>query len=186
VLGTSSGIHGWHAPYFIRRIRTGKNEAICKYLHKNYPELIEDEYFKPHLLSVISIPMKAPDSAIFKDEGPFNLLNRIKLFYEDWIVPGHRKGDNTHNVSATISVKEDEWDTVGEWMWDNRNFYNGLSVLNYNGHSYKQLPFEECDENTYEEMVSHLRALDLTEIVEEEDETNLKDQVACSGGLCEL
>ena len=186
VLGESSGIHGWESKYFIRRLRSGKNEAITRYLTKNHPELIEDEFLKPHLQSVISVPMKAPDNAIFKSEGAISLLERIKHFSNEWIAPGHRKGDNTHNVSATIDIQEHEWDAVREWMWENRNHYNGLAVLPAGGGTHKQLPFEACSKEIYEEMILHLRAVDLTKIQEEEDNTDLKGEVACSGEKCEL
>lgn len=186
VLGQSSGIHGWESPYFIRRIRAGKNEAITQYLSTNHPELVEDEFFKPHLQSVISVPMKSPEHAIFKNEGALNLLERIKLFNREWIAPGHRKGDNTHNVSATIYIGENEWDEVREWMWKNRDCYNGLSVLPEDGGTHKQKPFEECSKETYEEMVKHLKAVDLTKVREEDDNTDLKDQAACAGGVCEI
>ena len=144
-LGTSSGIHAWHNDYYIRRIRVGKNEAIYHYLKNNHPELIEDEYFRPHDTAVISIPQKAPDNAIMRTESPFQLLERVKFITQEWIRPGHRTGSNTHNVSATVSLREHEWEAVGEWMWINREYYNGLSVLPYNGGTYMQAPFEDID-----------------------------------------
>lgn len=186
VLGTSSGIHGWESPFFIRRMRTGKSEAITGYLEKNHPELIEDEFFKPHLQSVISVPMKAPENAIFKNEGAISLLERVKKFSNEWIRPGHRKGDNSHNVSATVYIQDSEWDDVKEWMWKNRDHYNGLAVLPADGGTYKQMPFEACSEETYNEMVSHLQAVDLTKVIEEEDNTDLKGEAACAGGVCEI
>ena len=128
-LGTSSGIHAWHNDYYIRRIRVGKNEAIYTYLSINHPELVEDEYFRPHDTAVISVPQKAPEGSILRHESALDLLSRVKFFYQNWIKPGHRSGQNTHNISATVSIKENEWDEVGKWMWENRKFYNGLSVL---------------------------------------------------------
>ena len=102
-LGTSSGIHAWHNDYYVRRIRVGKNESIYNYLVNNHPELIEDEYFRPHDTAVISIPQKAPEGSILRTESPFDLLNRVKKIATEWVKPGHRKGSNTHNVSATVS-----------------------------------------------------------------------------------
>lgn len=186
VLGSSSGIHGWHAKWYIRRIRVGKNEGIYKYLLENHPELVEDDYFKPYIQAVISVPQKAPDGAIFRDESVFDLLERVKRFNQEWIKPGHRSGVNSHNVSATISIKDDEWDAVGDWMWKNREFYNGLSVLPYDGGTYVQAPFEEITEEKYNELVKHLHSIDLTQVIEEDDETNLNDQAACAGGACEI
>jgi ribonucleoside-diphosphate reductase alpha chain len=186
VLGTSSGIHAWHNEYYIRNIRVGKNEAIYQYLLLNHPELVQDEYFRPHDTAVISAPQSAPEGSILRTESAIDLLERVKWFYQNWIKPGHRSGQNTHNISATVSIKDDEWETVGEWMWENRKFYNGLSVLPFSDHTYVQAPFEDCTKEKYEEMSSHLHSIDLSNVVELSDNTDLKDQVACAGGSCEI
>tara|TARA_R100001443_G_scaffold72179_1_gene80302 strand:+ start:16656 stop:18518 length:1863 start_codon:yes stop_codon:yes gene_type:complete len=186
VLGTSSGIHAWHDNYYMRRIRVGKNEAIYSYLLNNHPELVEDEYFNPEEQAVISIPQKSPEDAITRHESVFDLLERVKNFSIRWVRTGHIDGLNSHNVSATISVKEDEWDDVGDWLWMNRHYYNGLSVLPYDGGTYKQAPFETIDEETYNEMMLTLTKIDLTKIKEEQDDTNLTGELACAGGACEI
>ena len=185
-LGTSSGIHAWHNDFYIRRIRVGKNEAIYSYLAINHPELIEDEYFRPHDTAVISIPQKAPEGAIMRFESPFQLLDRIKKVHLEWVKPGHRSGNNTHNVSATVSLKDDEWDLAGEWMWENRDHYNGLSVLPYNGGTYIQAPFEDCTEETYNTMMKSLHNIDLSQVIELDDNTDLSGELACAGGACEV
>jgi ribonucleoside-diphosphate reductase alpha chain len=185
-LGTSSGIHAWHNDFYIRRIRVGKNESIYKYLIENHPELIEDEYFRPHDTAVISVPQKAPDGAIMRTESPFSLLERIKKIATEWVAPGHRNGSNTHNVSATVSLKENEWEAAGEWMWDNRKHYNGLSVLNYDGGTYTQAPFEDCTEETYNSLMKTLTDVDVSKIIELDDNTDLSGELACAGGACEI
>tara|TARA_R110001592_G_scaffold34699_4_gene119037 strand:- start:4466 stop:6322 length:1857 start_codon:yes stop_codon:yes gene_type:complete len=185
-LGTSSGIHAWHNDYYIRRIRVGKNESIYKHLMEHHPELVEDEFFRAHDTAVISIPQKAPEGAIMRTESPFQLLERVKKVAQEWIRPGHRTGSNTHNVSATISLRNHEWDAAGEWMWDNKNYYNGLAVLPFDGGTYTQAPFEDIDQETYERMMSSLSSIDLSDIIEEEDETDLKGELACAGGSCEV
>ena len=186
VLGTSSGIHAWHNDFYIRRMRLGKNEALYQYLAQNHPELVEDDFFKPDLQAVVSVPQKAPDGAIYRTESAMDLLERTKKFNMEWVKEGHRKGANTNNVSATISVKQDEWDQVGEWMWKNKNTFNGLSVLPYDNGSYTQAPFEDITEDKFKEMESHLNNINLKNIVEMTDETDLKDQAACAGGACEI
>lgn len=186
VVGSSSGIHAWHSKHYVRNIRFGKNEAIYKYLVANHPEIVQDEFFKPHEQAVVGIPVKAPENAIFRTESAIELLERIKRFSLEWVKPGHRKGDNTHNVSATVSIGEYEWDIVGKWMWENRHCYNGLSVLPRNDHSYVQAPFEECSEERFEELYSKLNNIDLTKVIEMNDNTDLSGEVACAGGLCEL
>ncbi len=185
-LGTSSGIHAWHNEYYIRRVRVGKNEAIYTYLAINHPELVEDEVFRPHDTAVISVPQKAPQGSILRHESPFELLERIKKVAQEWIKPGHRTGQNTHNVSATVSLKEEDWELAGEWMWNNRKFYNGLSVLPYNGGTYQQAPFEDCDEAKYNEMMESLSGVDLSKVVELVDNTDLSGELACAGGACEV
>ncbi len=185
-VGTSSGVHAWHSPYYIRRIRVGKNEPIYTYLLINHPDLVKDEFFRPHDTAVIEVPQKAPQGAINRSEPALNLLDRIKKITSEWVKPGHRRGQNTHNVSATVTIKDNEWEEVGKWMWENRSCYNGLSVLPFDGGSYKQAPFEKCTKATYEEMYKKLENVDLTKVVEMEDNTDLKGELACSGGQCEI
>ena len=186
VVGSSSGIHAWHSEYYVRNIRFGKNETIYKYLAANHPEIVQDEFFKPHEQAVVGIPVKAPENAIFRTESAIELLERIKKFSLEWVKPGHRKGDNTHNVSATVSVGGDEWDIVGQWMWENRHCYNGLSVLPRNEHSYVQAPFEECSKERFEELYSKLKNIDLTKVIELSDNTDLSGELACTNGVCEI
>jgi len=185
-LGTSSGIHAWHNDYYIRRVRVGKNEAIYQYLAMYHPELVEDEFFRPHDTAVISVPQKSPEGAILRTESPFQLLDRVKKITQEWVRPGHRTGSNTHNVSATISLKNEDWELAGEWMWENRDFYNGLSVLPYDGGSYIQAPFEDCTKEEYDRLFAKLHTIDLSKVVELQDNTDLSGELACAGGACEI
>jgi ribonucleoside-diphosphate reductase alpha chain len=185
-LGTSSGIHAWHNDYYVRRVRVGKNESIYSYLKDNHSELVEDEYFRPHDTAVIGIPQKAPEGSILRNESPIQLLERVKRVQQEWIKPGHRSGSNAHNVSATVSIREHEWPAVGEWMWENKEYYNGLSVLPYDGGTYIQAPFEDCSKEKYEELMKTLHDVDLSKIVEIDDNTDLSGEAACAGGACEV
>jgi len=186
VLGTSSGIHAWHNDFYIRRMRLGKNESLYKHLVKYHPELVEDDFFKPEIQAIISVPQKAPEGAIYRTESAMDLLERTKKLNIEWVKAGHRKGANTNNVSTTVSVKPEEWDQVGEWMWENKNTFNGLAVLPYDNGTYTQAPFEDITEEKFLEMGSHLNKINLRKVIETTDETDLKDQVACSGGACEI
>ena len=185
-LGCSSGIHAWHNDFYLRRVRVGKNEAIYSYLAINHPELIEDEYFRPHDTAVIGVPQKAPEGAIMRTESPLQLLERVKWFNQNWIKPGHRTGMNTHNISATVSIREHEWDAVGNWMWENREHFNGLSVLPYDGGTYIQAPFEDITEEKYNQLMETLHDVDLSKVIELEDNTDLTGELACAGGACEI
>jgi ribonucleoside-diphosphate reductase alpha chain len=185
-LGTSSGIHAWHNDYYVRRIRVGKNESIYHYLVNNHPELVEDEFFRPHDTAVISVPQKAPEGAILRTESPFQLLERVKKITQEWVKPGHRTGSNSHNVSATISLKPEDWELAGDWMWENRDYYNGLSVLPHDGGTYIQAPFTDCTKEEFEHLFSKLHSIDLSKVVELTDETDLSGELACAGGACEI
>ena len=185
-LGTSSGIHAWHNDYYVRRIRVGKNESIYTYLVNNHPELVEDCVFRGHDTAVISIPQSAPEGSILRTESPFALLERIKKVAMEWVKPGHRSGSNTHNVSATVSLKQEDWEMAGKWMWENRDHYNGLSVLPYDGGTYTQAPFEDISKRKFNQMVKTLMDVDLSKITENDDNTNLSGELACAGGACEV
>ena len=186
VLGSSSGIHAWHDKFYIRRIRVGKNEAIYTYLSIYHPELVEDDFFNPTQQAVISVPQAAPEGATTRAESTFDLLERTRRFNMEWVRPGHRSGQNFNNVSVTINVKAGEWRQVGEWMWANRNDYTAMSCLPEDLGSYKQTPYETISEEQYNEMVQHLHNIDLRNVVEISDNTNLMDQQACMGSSCEV
>jgi ribonucleoside-diphosphate reductase alpha chain len=186
VLGTASGIHAWHAPYYLRTMRFGKNEDIASYLIVNHPELVEDDVLRPQDTVCVRIPVKAPEGSIFRTESPLETLERVKKFATEWIKAGHITGDNTHNVSATVSIKENEWLTVGEWMWNNKDYYNGLSVLPFWDHSYKQSPFEDITEEEYNKRLAALHTLDLTNVTELDDTVEFGQIASCAGGACEI
>ena len=186
VLGTSSGIHAWFNKYYIRRVRINKIESVYSYLKEECPELIEDDYSNT-TDAVFSIPQKAPSGDIItRTESALQMLERVKRFAIRWVVRGHKDGMNTHNVSATIFVKEHEWDAVGQWMWMNRHYYNGLAILPHDGATYVQAPFEDITKSKYEEMIKLLPKLDFSSIIEEDDNTDFNNEPACAGGLCEV
>lgn len=214
VLGTSSGIHAWHNDYYIRRIRLTKNDPLYAYVAKTLPALVEDDKLQFNT-AVLSIPQKAPEGSILRTESALDLLERVKKFNMEWVKAGHRKGDNTNNVSATISIDKsreyilsmndgfilkdktsgfgdtsgmfsDEWKLVGEWMWWNKDTFNGLSVLPYDNGSYVQAPFEDIAKEQFEELSKHLVNIDLSQVIEEDDNTEHTQEVACSGGQCSI
>jgi ribonucleoside-diphosphate reductase alpha chain len=211
VLGTASGIHAWHAPYYLRTMRFNKNEAIALYLMINHPELCEDDVLRPTDTVCVRIPVKAPEGSIFRTETAVDTLERVKKFSTEWVKPGHINGANTHNVSATISIDKsrkyigvnmsdgqgvryteiadgymDEWEVVGDWMWANRETYNGLSVLPFFGGSYQQAPFEDITEEEYNKRIASVQEIDLTKVVEMDDNVDFGQVAACAGGACEI
>lgn len=186
VVGSSSGIHAWHDHYYLRRMRFNNDEAILRYLKSVIPELIEPEHFRPDSQSVVSIPQSAPIGATIRTESALELLERTARYNANWVHTGHRRGDNRNNVSVTVSIRDEEWDEVGQWMWENKETYNGISVLPYDGGTYIQSPFESITKEKYEELVQHLSEVDLTRVGEVKDETNLAAEAACAGGACEI
>lgn len=186
VLGSSSGIHAWFADYYLRTIRFSKAEDVASYLIVNHPELCEDDILRPHDTLCVRIPIKAPEGSIFRDENALDMLDRIQKFSIEWVKKGHQSGDNTNNVSATVSLRDDDWTSVGEWMWENQNDYNGLSVLPFDGGSYKQAPFEQISKEEYKQRFGSLSNIDLSKVIELDDNVNFGAIAACAGNQCEL
>jgi len=187
VLGTSSGIHAWHAEYYIRRMRAGKNEALAQYMMKAAPELVEQDVTNENQV-VLSFPQKAPKDAIVRTEPMLNLLERVKNVSRKWVATGHSDGINQHNVSCTISVKDTEWEELTAWMWNNREYYNGISVLPYYGsEAYPQMPFEDITEAEYLKLLPYLQNVDISKVSENDGSAiNLAAELACAGGVCEI
>jgi ribonucleoside-triphosphate reductase len=211
VLGTASGIHAWHAPHYLRTMRFNKSEDMAMYLEINHPELCEDDVLRPKDTVCVRIPVAAPEGSILRTETAIDTLERVKRFSTEWVKAGHLNGANTHNVSATISIDNNrnyisvdlsdgqgsrytqtddgflnEWEAVGNWMWDNREVYNGLSVLPYFGGSYKQAPFEDITEEDYNARINSLKSIDLTKVMELDDTVDFGAIQACGGGACEV
>ena len=186
VLGSSSGIHARHAEYYLRRVRMNKNDALASYLSSVVPELVEDDVTSSNGI-VVTIPQESPAGAIIRDaETAMSLFNRAMMYNKHWVDPGHRSGDNKHNVSCTISVKDNEWEELADAMWNARHEYSGMSLLPFDGGSYRQAPFETCTKEKYEELSKLVKEIDLKQVKEEEDNTNRMESIACAGGLCEL
>jgi ribonucleoside-triphosphate reductase len=186
VLGTSSGIHAWHDLYYLRRQKVGKNEALYTYLTINAPDLLEDDFFAPTKSAFVVVPQKAPEGAITRAESALDLLHRVSKVWREWVLPGHRAGANYNNVSTTVTIKDDEWDDVGDWMWANREHFTALSVFPYDNTHYVQTPFESCTKAEYERRMKSLVTVDLTQVVELMDNTDLQGEVACGAGGCEI
>jgi ribonucleoside-diphosphate reductase alpha chain len=178
-------------------MRFNKVEAIAQYLMRVLPyrvesddadpEIVEDDVFNPHQI-VVAIPQRAPDGAITREEGALALLERVSRYHQEWIRPGNNYGGMTNNISATVNIRDNEWGHVRRWMWNNRFDYNGLSLLPYSDHTYRQAPYQSCDEEMFNRLSARIAAanVDLREVIEWSDETSLAEQAACAGGACEL
>ena len=201
VVGTSSGIHAWHSEFYVRNMQCKVGDDLYNYFTSYHPELIKVMDLDPNS-AVIGLPCSAPNTAILRDnENALDMLERVKKFNIDWVKAGHNRGPNTNNVSATISIKDDytyakagseevltEWEIVGKWMWGNKDTFNGLSVLPFDGGAYKDAPFQTCTEEEFNTRSAYIdkHPIDLTKIVEEDDNTDLAGEIACGPDGCEV
>lgn len=183
VLGTSSGIHAWHNDFYIRRIRIGKNESLFGYLSAYHPELLEEDILNSKQ-AIICIPQRAPKGSIVRTEPVLDLLERVKKFNTEWVRGKSWVKNNHNNVSATISIADTDWEAVGDWMWENHASYNGLSVLPFDTGNYQQAPFEDISEARFLELEKSLSDIDLSNVFEPDDSTDLQAEAACAGGAC--
>jgi ribonucleoside-diphosphate reductase alpha chain len=186
VLGSSSGIHARHSEFYLRRVRMNKDDELARYLMKVMPELVEDDVFSPSGV-VVTIPQESPEGSIVRQsETALNLFDRVKHYYNNWVMPGHRDGANTHNISCTINYKPEEVTILLETLWKDRFQYAAVSLLPFSDTIYQQAPFEDCTKETFEKYNKMIKEVDLTKVLEMEDNTNRAEQLACSGGVCEI
>lgn len=178
----ASGMHPRHAPYYIRRVRISATDALFKMLKDQgvpyYPEV--GQTMEDATTYVLEFPVKAPEGAICKND-----IDAIAQL-EHWkVVKEHY---TEHNPSVTISVGDDEWIVVANWIYNNWDLVGGLSFLPRSNHVYQLAPYEAITKEKYEEMRKRLGDLDFSKIVtyEKDDETEVKKELACVAGLCEV
>jgi len=192
-LGTTSGIHAAHNDFYLRRVRVEKSSPLAKHLINIFglgmPEtksIIEQEYGNDDLI-VVTIPMRNDKAINRNEENAIDLLNRVKAIYENWIVPSHRYGSNTHNVSVTVSYRPNEINDIANWMIYNKSSYSGISLLPYSGATYKQMPFEDITETEYCNWITkYPDNLYFEHIDFSGSEDTRKGENGCAGGSCEL
>lgn len=186
-LDTTSGVHSAHSEYYIRRIRIDKDQELAQYLSLQLgSDYIETDKFNPQNV-VVSVPMKMTGAITREDETATTFLQNVLALRQQWILPGHNTGWNTHNISCTVSYKPDETDGLKDMMWANRDKYNGISILPYDGGTYVQAPFESVSRETYEHLASRLPPLDLFGVRYSQKTSDDRATVlACAGGACEL
>lgn len=178
----ASGMHPRHSPFYIRRIRIAATDSLFHMLRDQavpfYPEVGQDK--EDAATFVLEFPVKAPDGSVFKND--LSALEQL----EHWkIVRAHF---TEHNPSVTISVGENEWIAVADWLYKNWDIVCGLSFLPRDNHVYRLAPYEEIDEAKYETLRKHWEHVDFSKIMayEKADEQDLKRELACVGGVCEI
>lgn len=177
---SSSGMHPWHSPYYIRSVRADNKDPMTEFM-KDIGIPSEPDVTKPDSTTVFYFPIKAPKDAITRtDISAIDHLNIWKVYKQSW---------TEHNPSVTISVREEEWMGVANWVYDNWEFVGGISFLPYSDHTYRQAPYEECDENRYKELLASMPdSIDwsMLSVYETEDTTTGSQTLSCSAGNCEI
>lgn len=181
-----SGIHAFHGEFYITNRMVSKITPLFAYLNEKLPGLLRDNPYSPELEALITIPVKGAPGVITRSEPVIDLLERIKRYNKNWIEAGHQRGVNRHNVSATVTIRPGEWEMVGLWLWENREAYSGISVLPEDGGTYLYTPNQDCSEEEYERLSALATQVDLREVYEPADETELSQELACSGGACSI
>jgi len=179
LVDSGSGIHAWHSAEFIRRVRGDKKDPLSKMLFmEGIPA--EDDAMKPNDMWVFSFPRKAPEDAVLRnDRTALEQLEMYLTYKENW---------TDHNVSITVSVRENEWLAVGAWVYDHFDQVGGISFLPYDGGSYVQAPYEEITKAQYEALLAKMPVIDWDRLplYETEDGTTSSHELACAAGGCEL
>lgn len=194
LLETGSGIHPHHAKRYFRRVQANRNEPVYRFFRDANPHLIEPSVYQPDTDDVITFPVQAPDTAILRDEvEAVQFLEYVKFVQKHWVQAGRAHDryspDLHHNVSNTCTVKPEEWEQVARFVWENRQYFTGVSLLQSSGDKiYSQAPREEVvsEEDIAKWNRLKYRKVDYTELKETSDETKLKEIIACGGGACEL
>ena len=181
LVDSASGIHTRHAPYYIRTVRADVKDPITIFMKEhgipNEPDLMSPEH-----TTVFSFPIKANTNSKFRNDlNAVQQLEIWKTYAEHWC---------EHKPSVTVSVKENEWVEVGAWCWKNFDYLSGVSFLPYSDHTYKQAPYQEISKEEYARVKKTMpkKAIDWSQLkdFEEEDNTTGSQELACTGGVCEL
>ena len=178
----SSGMHPRFAPYYIQRIRISSTDSLFKMLKDQgvpfHPEV--GQTAENANTYVLEFPVKAPKGSVYKDDitalEQLEYWKMVKLNFTE------------HNPSVTVSVSNDEWIAVANWLYDNWDILGGLSFLPRSDHAYRLAPMEPCSKETYERLMQRMEHIDYSKIVtyEKKDETEQKKELACAGGVCEI
>jgi ribonucleoside-diphosphate reductase alpha chain len=176
LVDSASGIHPRHAKHYIRRVRGDKKDPLSQFLvQQGVPA--EDCVYKPTQTTVFSFPIKAPDGITRDEVTPLSHLALWLTYQRHWC---------EHKPSVTISVEEKDWPSVGAWTWENFDEISGVSYLPYDGGTYRQAPYETCTEVEYEALKAKMPKIDWTLLVENTDNVEGAQQLACSAGVCEI
>ena len=180
LVDAASGIHARHNPYYIRTVRGDKKDPLTQMMvDSGFP--VEDDVMNPGHTSVFSFPMKVDKNAVFRTD--MSAIEQLEL----WLI--YQKHWCEHKPSVTISVKEHEWLEVGAWVYDHFDYMSGVSFLPFSEHTYKQAPYQDCDEKQYKDILNNMpKGVDwnLLGEYEKQDMTTSSQELACTAGGCEI
>jgi len=194
VLGAvGSGIHTHHAKKYFRRVRANPDCPIYQHFKELNPHMCQSVDPRKDL---ITFPIKAPTSALTRRDLTANeFLKAVLTTQQNWVIPGTTRPGSSpgvnHNVSNTITVKENEWEIVREFIWKNRSYFSGISMLaDIGDKAYTNAPREEVrtesDETRWQDLIYHAKQIDWSEFNEDDDNTTHRSEKACAGGACQL
>jgi ribonucleoside-triphosphate reductase (thioredoxin) len=176
LVDSASGIHPRHSKFYIRRVRGDKKDPLTQFLiEQGIPN--EACVYKPDQTVVFSFPQKAPAGITRADITPIGHLELWLTYQRHWC---------EHKPSVTISIEEKDWPSVGAWTWENFSEISGVSYLPYDGGTYRQAPYEECDEQTFNNLKSSIPRINWEDFKENTDNVEGAQQLACSAGSCEI
>ncbi|MFH9606831.1 hypothetical protein [Streptomyces sp. NPDC017448] len=170
--GVSSGLHPWHSEYYIRTVRGDKKDPLSQLMVE--AGVPHEEDLTSDTTWVFSFPVKAPPGALTRRD-----LRAVEHL-EIWL--SYQRAWCEHKPSVTVSVREDEWSEVGEWVLAHLDEVSGVSFLPYSEHTYQQAPYQECSREQYEEMAARMPVLQWSDLVfyETQDGTTGSQELACS------
>lgn len=180
LVGSASGLHPRHSKYYLRTVRADNKDPLTSFL-KDQGVYFEPDLASPHNTTVFYFPVKSPEGCLTREN--FTAIESLELWkklQDNWC---------EHKPSCTVNVREEEWPDVFAWVWNNFDTLSGVSFLPYNGGTYKQAPYQEITEEEYNEWVQknpeHIVWDDLR-FYELEDSTTGSQELACTGGVCEV
>jgi len=178
LVDSASGIHPRHSKYYIRTVRGDNKDPLTQFMiDKGVPN--EPDVMKPDNTTVFSFPIESPDDCVTRDDmSAIDHLELWKTYQNYWC---------EHKPSITVNVHEKDWPTVGAWVWNNFDNISGISFLPYDGGTYRQAPYTECQKEEYEALLAEMpQDIDWNEMIEDSDETTGTQELACSAGSCEI
>jgi len=175
---TASGIHPQHSKYYIRRVRADNKDPLTQFMMQA-GFVAEPCVMKPESTTVFSFPVAVAEGGLLRED--LTAVQHLKL----WLI--FQRHYCEHKPSVTISVLEKEWMDVGAWTFKHFDEVTGVSFLPMDGGTYKQAPYEECDEETYNRLKLLVpTTVDWENFKEYDDNVEGAQMLSCTAGGCEI